>query len=81
MKYWSPLEMRLRQELLYTMHVAEAVVAGKRTLSADELRSLDRYARWHFGVRDFRQLVEENLEMLPGKEEAPASKKGKWWNW
>lgn len=59
----APLDIRLRQERLYTIHTAQEVADGKRQVNESELMSLDRYARWHFGARNFQQLVDENLEM------------------
>lgn len=61
----TPLEIRMRQERLYTIHTAQEVADGKRQVNEADLMNLDRYARWHFGARDFQQMVDENLEMVP----------------
>lgn len=61
----TPLEMRMRQELLYTIHAAQEVADGKWQVGDQDLTNLDRYARWHFKARDFQQLVEEDLDMVP----------------
>lgn len=62
----TPLEIRLRQERLYTILTAQEVADGKRQVSAIEKRDLDRYARWHFRLPGFDYMVQECLEMSPG---------------
>jgi len=63
----TPLEIRQRQEKLYTLHLAERVAKGEILLSPAEKATLNRYARWHMETT-FEALVAErrNVELPAG---------------